>query len=63
MPTFLPDATFDGLIADLSGTFITAAASTSTDLRDELVKALAAADVLPEVCAENYEGVMLRAVA
>lgn len=60
MPTFLPEATYDRLLNDLAGAFMVAATSTGTDLRDELAKALAVADVLPGCC---REGDGLRAVA
>lgn len=63
MPHFLNQNAYDCLLADLAGAFVTAATSTGTDLHDELVKALMAANVLPSVCCENYGPEGLRVVA
>ncbi|MGA0539040.1 hypothetical protein [Neotabrizicola sp. VNH66] len=63
MPTFLTDTAYDRLLSDLAGAFVTAATNTGTDLHDELVKALMAANVLPSVCCENYGPEGLRVAA
>lgn len=55
MPTFIPDTTFERLLADLSGAFMAAATSNQLDLHDALVLALAEADVMPECCRADYE--------
>lgn len=55
MPTFIPDSTYENLLRDLSGAFMSAATSTGCDLRDKLAEALANADVLPEMCRPDVE--------
>lgn len=54
MPRFIPDATYARLLDDLAGAFMAAATSPTLDLRDTLATALAAADLLPEVCRGDF---------
>ena len=63
MPHFLNQNAYDRLLTNLAGAFVNAATSTGTDLREELTKALMAANVLPAICAENYGPEGLRVVA
>ncbi|MBW7056985.1 hypothetical protein KY389_09800 [Paracoccus bogoriensis] len=56
MPHFIPDATYARLLDGLTGAFMTAATSPTTDLRDTLAEALADADLLPEVCRGDFAG-------
>ncbi|MFA7433928.1 MAG: hypothetical protein WCZ72_09460 [Gemmobacter sp.] len=59
---YIPDATFDRLLADLSGAFMVAATTTGTDLNDVLLEALANAGVMPEYArADEGEGLALAA--
>lgn len=49
MPTFIPDSTYDRLLADLR------AAALTTDWHSALAEALACADVMPEGCRSDFE--------
>lgn len=50
MLNFIPDATYDRLLADLRN------AALSGDWRSALAEVLAGADMLPEVCRGDFEG-------
>lgn len=54
MPHFIPDTAYARLLDDLTGAFMAAATSTTTDLRDTLATALAGADLLPEACRGDF---------
>ncbi len=54
MPTFIPDQTFERLLADITGAFMAAATSTGIDLHDKLIEAFACAEVLPESCRVDF---------
>ena len=49
MPHFIPDATYESLLADLRN------AALSGDWRSALAEVLAGADMLPEVCRGDFE--------
>lgn len=57
MPHFIPDATYDRLLADLRN------AALSGDWRSALAEVLAGADMLPEVCRGDFEGDAVRVAA
>lgn len=50
MPTFIPDASYDRLLADLR------AAALTTDWHGAMAEVLACADVMPEGCRADFEG-------
>ena len=51
MTHFLQDDAYNALLDRLQGAFMAAATNSGTDLRDQLVEALADADVMPASCA------------
>ncbi|MBL4928011.1 hypothetical protein [Fuscibacter oryzae] len=55
MPNFLSDDRYTALLDALQGAVVTAC-TTAAELRDLMAEALACADILPEGCRADFEG-------